>query len=205
MSANPQIKIINNHAYANSLDLAKNFGKRHDHVMREIGRLILSLNAPKIGDINTPQNGLISASFLDNFQRTYYKDSRSRQQMSFNLTKDAFTLVAMSFTGEKALQWKIAYIQEFNRIQNELRHARARIETLEQLEMFPEQLRERKYTIAEVQTKLSNLGLFTPRTSANAIKNAIKRDGSLGRFDGLRWVMNESGLKSYVSRREISA
>lgn len=39
----------------------------------------------------------------------------------YELTKDGFTLLAMGFTDEKALAFKIAYIERFNRMEALLR------------------------------------------------------------------------------------
>ena len=41
------------------------------------------------------------------------------------MTKDGFTLLAMGFTGAKALQFKIAYINAFDRMEAELQRRRA--------------------------------------------------------------------------------
>lgn len=35
----------------------------------------------------------------------------------FELTRDAFVLIVMGFTGKRALQWKIDYIKAFNRME----------------------------------------------------------------------------------------
>nr|WP_281803491.1 Rha family transcriptional regulator [Methylocystis echinoides] len=37
------------------------------------------------------------------------------------MTRDGFTLLAMGFTGEAALRWKLKYIDAFNRMEAELR------------------------------------------------------------------------------------
>jgi Rha family phage regulatory protein len=189
-TTSPKLKVINNHAYANSLDLAKHFHKRHDDVLRIIRR--------KLSECSNEFS-------LRNFAERNYKNSRGRIFPYFELTKNGFAMITFAFTGKEATAWTESYITKFDELEIELRHAKARIETLEQLEMFPEMLREREYTIAEVQTKLSDVGLFTPRTTRNAIKRMIQRDGSLGRFDGVRWLMNESGLKSLIKREQYSA
>jgi Rha family phage regulatory protein len=198
-----KLTVINGIACTSSIDLSNKFKKHHYRVLRAIENKIVELqNVMSSHAIN----GVANNDFCGvNFIETFYRDAQNKPRKMYLLTRDAFDFVAFGFTGLEASKWQLEYIKEFRTAEINLRHAQSRIETLEQLEMFPDQLREREYTIAEVQTKLSNLGLFTPRTSTNAIKNAIKRDGSIGRFDGQRWVMNESGLKSYVKRREIAA
>ncbi|NBJ37213.1 Rha family transcriptional regulator [Serratia fonticola] len=41
-------------------------------------------------------------------------------QPYYELTRDAFVLIVMGFTGKKAIQWKIAYISAFNKMQADL-------------------------------------------------------------------------------------
>jgi Rha family phage regulatory protein len=81
------------------------FHKRHDHVLRDIENIKIDL--PKIGEPNW--------SF--NFQESAYKD-RGKKYPEYIMTRDGFTLLAMGFTGKKALQFKIAYIERFNQMED---------------------------------------------------------------------------------------
>ncbi len=88
-----------------SLDVARHFGKKHLHVLRDIGKL--SLNLPK--------------SFSQsNFGLAKYTDEQGKSRPAYNLTRDGFTLLAMGFTGQKALQWKLKYIEAFNAMERKL-------------------------------------------------------------------------------------
>ena len=64
---------------ASSRDVAKRFGKRHDHVIRGIAEIVKSF--PKNGD---PQNHQKYPMYLMN--------------------RDGFSLLAMGFTGKEAAQ-----------------------------------------------------------------------------------------------------
>lgn len=87
-----------------SRKISDNFGKRHDHVLRDIQELVNSL--PKIGEPNWKRN----------FIESTYKD-RGKSYPEYLLTRDGFTLLAMGFTGKKAMQFKIAYINRFNEME----------------------------------------------------------------------------------------
>jgi Rha family phage regulatory protein len=97
-------------AVCNSRDVAEVFGKQRKHVLRDIDALISQ--APACGssfgltsiEVSMPRGG-------------------TRSERSFSMTKDGFTLLAMGFTGPKALQFKIAYINRFNEMEAELRGA----------------------------------------------------------------------------------
>lgn len=59
---------------------------------------------------------------LLNFQQGYYTlpETGEQQHKQYHLTRDGFTLLAMGFTGKKALAFKLAYIDAFNRMEREL-------------------------------------------------------------------------------------
>ena len=101
--------------FCTSLDVAKVFGKRHDNVLADI-KLILN-NLREIGTSND----------LLNFQETYRNTEirgfgkvkgKTRKDRCYNLTRDGFSLLAMGFTGKKALQWKMLFINAFNEMEN---------------------------------------------------------------------------------------
>lgn len=94
----------NGTVYATSRQVASDFGKQHGHVLRDIDALIK--DASKIGDM---------------FVETIILDKYKRKQRAYNITKDGFTLLAMGFTGKKALQFKLDYIQAFNEMEQELK------------------------------------------------------------------------------------
>lgn len=90
--------------------VAEHFGKRHDNVLRDIESL---RNALKIEEVTAAFNEL-------NFEPVRYQDEKGESRPMYLLTRDGFTLLAMGFTGQKALQFKVAYIQAFNRMERML-------------------------------------------------------------------------------------
>lgn len=98
----PVISIQSGKPMTNSRDVAELFGKRHDNVLSDIRRLI--------------SEGVLF------FQETPYVHAQNGQAYhAFNMTRDGFALLAMGFTGKKALQFKIAYINRFNEMEERLR------------------------------------------------------------------------------------
>lgn len=89
-----------------SLRVAEKFEKRHDHVIRDIENLIAGL----------PKNG------EGYFHKTSYVNEQNKQTYPmYEMNRDGFSLIAMGFNGEKALKWKIDYINAFNAMENELK------------------------------------------------------------------------------------
>lgn len=95
---------------ATSLQIAESFEKQHSHVLRAIRDLMNDLST-------TPGGKEFTAS---NFGFSERLDQTGRKVPFYALTRDGFTLLTMGFTGEKALQFKMAYIDAFNRMEEEL-------------------------------------------------------------------------------------
>ncbi|MCK8537412.1 Rha family transcriptional regulator, partial [Enterococcus faecalis] len=53
------------------------------------------------------------------FSETNIPDSYNRNRRAFYMNRDGFTLLAMGFTGDKALQFKLQYIEEFNSMEEQ--------------------------------------------------------------------------------------
>ena len=82
-----------------SVDVARHFSKKHQHVLRDINNL----------------TQVLPPSFIEsNFGRNEYKDKIGRSLPAYLLTREAFSLLVMGFTGKAAVRWKLAYIEAFN-------------------------------------------------------------------------------------------
>ena len=86
-----------------SLDVARDFRKAHDKVVRDIKNLIR-------------QNWRLKKWF---FESTYITP-RGRHYQCYEIPRDGFALLAMGSTGEKALEWKVKYIEAFNEMEQKL-------------------------------------------------------------------------------------
>lgn len=56
-----------------------------------------------------------------NFVQSEYVNSQNRKQPMFLVTRDGFTILAMGYTGEKAMKFKEAYINQFNAMEELLK------------------------------------------------------------------------------------
>lgn len=123
-----QICEYNGEAVTTSRAVAEQFGKQHAHVIRDIENIISQLNQSKIGAVN-PENDTQTAEFAErNFFLSEYTDPKGETRKQYILTRDGFTLLAMGFTGAKALQFKVAYINAFDRMESII-NGEARLET----------------------------------------------------------------------------
>ncbi|HEY3986022.1 Rha family transcriptional regulator [Cedecea sp.] len=109
----PEIIIHNSRAVTTSIAVANYFQKRHDNVIDKI-RAVMADCDPAYHLLN----------FKEVVREVPGGDGAMRKMPMFELTRDAFVLIVMGFTGKKALQWKIDYINAFNKMEAEL-HQRA--------------------------------------------------------------------------------
>jgi phage regulator Rha-like protein len=55
------------------------------------------------------------------FVKSYYTvEDNNKHYTKYIMTRDGFSLLAMGFTGKKALQWKLKYIEAFNKMEQAL-------------------------------------------------------------------------------------
>jgi Rha family phage regulatory protein len=84
-------------AVTSSLNVAEGFEKEHRNVLRDIDSL---------------------KKDVLNFEQMFFEanepDSYGRERRVVYMNRDGFTILAMGFTGKKALQFKLKYIEAFN-------------------------------------------------------------------------------------------
>ncbi len=102
-------------AITTSLIVAEKFGKRHDHVKRDIEKIIKSIEKQDSPDI--PGSQEIS---LPTFGESEYTNGRGKVYAMYEMDQNAFMLVVMGFNGAKALKFKLAFIAAFNVMEKKL-------------------------------------------------------------------------------------
>ena len=106
------VTVCNGKVTTTSVKIAEVFGKEHFHVIRDIEKLQVPAEWHKsnFGVMQIDRkigNGAV------------------RKDKAYTITRDGFTLLAMGFTGAKAMQFKIAYIEAFNAMEAKLRELHA--------------------------------------------------------------------------------
>ncbi|MEQ2653632.1 Rha family transcriptional regulator [Desulfovibrio piger] len=104
----PSVSLHSGRPATTSLEVAKFFSKRHDNVLRDVDMLLSQL----------PENSL-QLNFEETYQEQETPLGMKRVRM-FILYRDGFMLLVMGYTGKKALAMKLAYIEAFNRMEEEL-------------------------------------------------------------------------------------
>jgi Rha family phage regulatory protein len=105
----PTVTIKNNAVVANSRDVAEFFGKQHKNVLRDIDAILDEIQGSDLS-----RGWFIPVS-------TPHPKVHGINIRSFDMTRDGFTLLVMGYTGSDAMRFKVAYIQEFNRMEEALK------------------------------------------------------------------------------------
>lgn len=103
-----EIKTVNKEevTVVTSLDVAETFGKEHKHVLEDIRRIGENLSTAEISAL---------------FYEGTYTASNGKKNPLYLMNRDGFTLLVMGYTGEKAMRFKLAYINQFNQMESLLK------------------------------------------------------------------------------------
>lgn len=149
-----------------SLLVAEKFGKDHKNVLRDI------------------QNLECSDRFRElNFELSSYKSLQNRDLPMYILTRDAFTMLVMSFTGTGASKFREEFIEEFNRMEAVLKQGQTPVLIpTYQLRMLSEPTKSCPYTHWTIFDASHSIMMFIEKYIGSVNKFDIV-DGSIG----MRW------------------
>lgn len=94
-----------NQPLTNSKLVAEVFEKEHKHVREAIKKLL-----------TTAENSTVHQMFSE----STYLNKQNKEQPMFIMNQDGFTLLAMGFNGKKATEFKLKYIEAFNKMKKEI-------------------------------------------------------------------------------------
>lgn len=138
-----------------SRQIAEDFEKRHSHICDTIRNL-------------TAENSEVKKMMIESkFQH------RGNEYTEYLLTRDGFSLLVMGFTGSRALEWKLKYIEAFNKmeqaIKNPYSHLSKEVQAIFALDHKHQKLE------SEVKELKDGMPLFN--VECKEIQAAVKRKG----------------------------
>lgn len=134
------VKRIDGKLVVTSRQVAEDFDKEPKHVNEVIRKLI--------AENSTVKNMIIESTYIS---------SRGREEKEYLLTRDGFSLLVMGFTGSKALQWKLKYIEAFNKMEQALKKPQKQLTPIEMMELQFKILKEQGQKLDEVEEKVEVL------------------------------------------------
>lgn len=94
---------VKNESRTTSLLVAEGFRKRHDNVLHAVDKL------------ECPEEFR-----LLNFKESSYLNEQNKSQPMYEMTRDGFSILAMGFTGKKAMEWKIKFLDAFKLMEQKI-------------------------------------------------------------------------------------
>lgn len=195
----PIVSMIDGEALADSRDVAAYFGKAHRDVLRSVDNLLsqeqsLTLRNFTQGSYTTPETG-------------------QQQHRRYLMDRDGFTLLAMGFTGQKALRFKLAYIEAFNVMEASLRAPRITFDPsdprmlLACFEHLQKQVAEKDEVIAQQAKGLEKLDRIEGADGSMCITDAAKTLGTRPRdlfalMNARRWIFKRPGNSSWLAYQD---
>lgn len=182
---NNLVRMFKNQVVVSSIQLAEHFDKRHCDVLRLLNALLRSANKQRLSK---------------HFFKSNYKDETGKNNTMYLMDRDGFSLLVMSFKGEKALKWKLDFIDAFNAMEQEIRNNEHQLNT---------DLKDKLYntSIKLEKVKMLHSRLFEESTNQSALLN--EKRAELLRYKAFRDLIiakqleNDSAGLSYDDVDEI--
>lgn len=125
-----------------SREVAINFEKRHADVIKVI-------------DSKISENEKLRSQkyFIEN---TYKVEGNNRTYKEYLMTRDGFSFLVMGFTGSKADDWKLKYIEAFNKMEQQLKNPFLNIsKELQAILMVDKKQQEQEKRISDIENKMT--------------------------------------------------
>lgn len=129
----------NDQVVTSSRNVARDFGREHYNVIRDIEGVL--------------KNEETQSMF---YQTTYIHEQNKQEYKEYLMNRDGFTLLVMGFTGKKAMQFKIDYMNAFNQMEKELQQPRV-LSDREQLVASMKLSIEANETLEKHDERITNL------------------------------------------------
>lgn len=119
------VELHANKPVTTTLKVAEFFGKDHHNVLKALNKLFNS-EKESLTDVTFNVSDNEKTFFESNFNEITYEDATGRVLLAYEMTKSGFALLAMGFTGPKALQFKIGYINAFDEMESKLKQTQTK-------------------------------------------------------------------------------
>ena len=130
---------FNGELVVSSRQISENFGKQHKNVVQAIENI-------------KAENSAVTKMFIE----SSYKAGTGKNYKEYLLTRDGFSLLVMGFNGSEALDWKLRYIEAFNKMEATLKEQK-QLTPMQMLELQFEVLKDHEKKLIEVDEKVANL------------------------------------------------
>ena len=182
-----KLEVADDQIWTTSLQIAEVFEKEHKHILAKIDEL--------------PQDAFRKTNFRLTERKAKF-GAVERSERYYLISKDGFTLLAMSFNGERFYKFKVAYINAFNAMADALKNKfKAPTNYREALEFA---LRQQEQIEALEAQRLADMPklIFAEAVEASAtsaligdfVKTLCDSEVRVGRNRVFKWLRDEKYL-----------
>lgn len=172
-------------AVTDSLTVADVFRKEHSNVLKDIRKQI-EYAGEEFAEVN--------------FYLGQYLDKNKQSRPKYNLTEEAFALIAFSYNTKEAVQTKISFIQEFKRMKATLQTVSSPSymieDPIDRAQKWIEEQKQRlmlEQQVAEAQPKVTYYDTILKSTKLLSVTQIAKDYGLSGQ--ALNKVLHEEGIQ----------
>lgn len=175
---------LNGQAVTNSLLVAEKFGKEHRNVIRSIKEIL-----------GSAQN----CAYPLYVEATYTHPQNGQEYPVYIMTRDGFTLLAMGFTGEKSLKFKMEFINAFNKMESMLKSDDYIIARSQEILQNRLMLAQQKLQMLEGEKEMleEQNRLLAPKASYT---DDVLQASSTYTFTQMAKELNFTGVQSFMTK-----
>lgn len=140
---NDLVVMKNKQAVTTSLNVAESFGKNHRDVLEAINN-----------KIDSAEN---SAQYEKMFAEGSYKDRSGKSNKMYFMNRDGFTFIAFGFTGKRADEFKLKYIEAFNKMEATIRSGNKPLSIPEQIQTIAKGYTELESDVKNIKLDVSDV------------------------------------------------
>ena len=138
MSEIINVQNLDGQLLVSSREIANNFEKRHNDVVKVIENL-------------TTENFVVKEMFIES---TF--EHKGNLYKEYLMNRDGFSLLVMGFNGSKALTWKLKYIEAFNKMEEQLKNPFSNMsKELQAILMVDKKQQEQEKRISDIEEKMT--------------------------------------------------
>ncbi len=161
-----------------SLQVARDFGKEHKNVVQSIENI-------------KAENSAVTPMFIE----SAYKAGTGKNYKCYELTRDGFSLLVMGFTGKKALEWKLKYIEAFNKMEQMIREHQKQLSPIEMIASIANNAveMERKQKLIEAKQAEQEIAIADTNKRLDNMCDVISLDKNSWRKDAKSLIVKIAG------------
>ena len=173
-----------------SRQVAENFSKQHSHVLRTIKDKISG------NPILDSEKYFIKSTYID----------RGKQYIEYLLTRDGFSFLVMGFTGAKADEWKLKYIEAFNAMERKLKEISKPDsymidDPIERAKIWIEEREQYNKVAAELEEQNSFVNKISESNGSMLVREVAKLASKGSITIGEKALWNKLREWGYISRK----